>query len=273
MVQHLKPALLMLLFLSGLTGIAYPLFVTLGAQMIFPNQADGSLVLKNNRSVGSELIGQPFSKPEYFWGRPSATSPQPYNAAASGGSNQGPTNPALVDIIKSRIEPLKVVDPENKAPIPVDLITTSASGLDPHISPAAALYQINRVAKIRKIDPEQLTKLVYTYTEKRQWGVFGEPRVNVLLLNLALDDFKVATDDATNEGFTLPPSKAYAERCHQAALALHPGEILKQKELHRGRDYWVEYEIQMQDYTKWLVLCDLTSGQVMRDQKLDETLP
>lgn len=273
MVQHLKPALLMLLFLSGLTGIAYPLFVTFGAQMIFPNQANGSLVFNNKLPVGSALIGQAFSKPEYFWGRPSATSPNPYNAEASGGSNQGPTNPALVEIVKTRIGALKAVDPENKAPIPVDLITASASGLDPHISPAAAAYQINRIANIRKIDPEQLKNLVDAHTERRQWGVFGEPRVNVLSLNLALDDFKVAILSANNADFTLPPSKVYAEHCQKETLALHSGEIQNNRMLHRDGVYWVEYEIQMQDDTKWLVLCDLTTGRTIRDQKLDETSP
>lgn len=186
MTQLIKPALFMLLLFTCLTGIAYPLLVTFGAQLLFPYQANGSLIIKDNQILGSELIGQSFTRPEYFWGRPSATSPSPYNAGASGGSNLGVSNPSLVDAIKSRITALQAIDPDNKALIPVDLMTTSASGLDPHISPAAAEYQMMRIAKARKIDPEKLRKLVTLHTEGRQWGVLGEPRVNVLSLNLAL---------------------------------------------------------------------------------------
>ncbi|MEQ1545342.1 potassium-transporting ATPase subunit KdpC [Methyloglobulus sp.] len=186
MTQQLKPALLMLVFFTFLTGIAYPLLVTFGAQMLFSNQANGSLIVNKAHIAGSELIGQPFSRPDYFWGRPSATSPSPYNAGASSGSNQGPSNPTLVDSVKSRIATLQVVDPENKTPVPVDLIAASASGLDPHISPAAAEYQVNRIAKARKIDPEKLRQLMKSHIEGRLWGLLGEPRVNVLKLNLAL---------------------------------------------------------------------------------------
>jgi potassium-transporting ATPase KdpC subunit len=187
MTQQLKSALLMLVFFTFLTGIAYPLLVTFGAQMLFSNQANGSLIVNKEHIAGSELIGQPFSRPDYFWGRPSSTSPNPYNAGASSGSNLGPSNPNLVEAVKARIAALQAIDPENKAPVPIDLITASASGLDPHISPAAAEYQVNRIAKVRKIDPDKLRELAQSHTEGRQWGLLGEPRVNVLKLNLALD--------------------------------------------------------------------------------------
>jgi K+-transporting ATPase ATPase C chain len=177
----------MLLFFTVLTGIAYPLLVTFGAQVLFPAQANGSLVISDKQIIGSELIGQTFTRPDYFWGRPSATSPNPYNAAASSGSNLGPTNPTLMEAVKARIAALQAADPDNKAPVPVDLITASGSGLDPHISSAAADYQVNRIAKARKIDPGKLRELVQSHTEGRQWGLLGEPRVNVLKLNLALD--------------------------------------------------------------------------------------
>lgn len=187
MIQQLKPALIMLLFFTCLTGIAYPLLVTFGAQMLFPSQANGSLVDKDQQNWGSKLIGQPFTRPDYFWGRPSATSPRPYNAGASSGSNLGPSNLSLVETVKARIAALQSADPENKAPVPIDLVTASASGLDPHISPAAAEYQVNRIVKARKIDTGKLRELVQSHTEGRQWGLLGEPRVNVLKLNLALD--------------------------------------------------------------------------------------
>jgi potassium-transporting ATPase KdpC subunit len=187
MTQQLKSALLMLVFFSFLTGIAYPLLVTFSAQMLFPNQANGSLIVNKEHIAGSELIGQPFSRPDYFWGRPSATSPSSYNASASSGSNLGPSNPSLIDATKARIATLQAADPDNKASVPVDLITASASGLDPHISPAAAEYQVNRIAKARKIDPEKLRQLMQSHIEGRKWGLLGEPRVNVLKLNLALD--------------------------------------------------------------------------------------
>lgn len=188
MVKHFKPAFILFVILTVLTGAIYPTVVTSLAQLLFPNQANGSLMTgSNGKPTGSSLIGQPFRNPGHFWGRPSATGPFPYNAGASSGSNLGPTNPALVDAVKTRIDALKAADPDNKAPIPVDLVTASGSGLDPHISPAAATYQINRVARAHKIDPAKLRNLVQTYTEGRQWGLFGEPRVNVLSLNLALD--------------------------------------------------------------------------------------
>lgn len=178
----------MLLLLTLVTGAAYPALVTVLAQALFSDQANGSLI-KNQQGqlIGSELIGQTFSEPKYFWSRPSATGPYSYNAAASSGSNLGPTNPVLIDAVSARIKALKDADPGNKAPVPVDLITASASGLDPHISVAAAEYQIKRIAKIRKINEAKLHELVNAHTEGRQWLVFGEPRVNVLKLNLALD--------------------------------------------------------------------------------------
>jgi K+-transporting ATPase ATPase C chain len=186
----LRPALSLFLLLSVLTGIAYPLLVTAIAQLAFPAAANGSLIVKDGKAVGSRLIGQHFSDPGYFWGRPSATAPQPNNALASGGSNQGPLNPALVDAVKGRIEALGAADPGNTGPLPADLVNASASGLDPHISPAAAAYQIERVARTRHLDPSLLKALLDRHTEERQWGVFGEPRVNVLELNLALDSLR-----------------------------------------------------------------------------------
>jgi K+-transporting ATPase ATPase C chain len=187
MTNNIKPALLMLLFFTVLTGIAYPLAVTTIAQIVFPSQANGSLLGSDKQPLGSELIGQPFSRAEYFWGRPSATSPASYNGGASSGSNQGPTNPALIDAVQARIKALRDADPSNTKPVPVDLVTASASGLDPHISSAAAAYQISRVALARHMSPDSVRELVDHYTEPRQWGVLGEPRVNVLKLNLALD--------------------------------------------------------------------------------------
>ncbi|MDD5037316.1 MAG: potassium-transporting ATPase subunit KdpC [Methylococcaceae bacterium] len=188
MLMHIKPAILLFAILTLLTGAIYPALVTVLAQVIFPSQANGSLIKgPQGKAVGSALIGQPFSDPGHFWGRPSATSPYPYNAGASSGSNQAPTNPALADAVKARIQALKDADPDNPLPIPVDLVTASGSGLDPHISPAAADYQVNRVAKARKIDPGKLREWVHIHTEARQWGSLGEPRVNVLTLNRALD--------------------------------------------------------------------------------------
>ncbi|HTY03616.1 MAG TPA: potassium-transporting ATPase subunit KdpC [Rhodocyclaceae bacterium] len=187
MLKELKPALLMLLVLTVITGILYPAVVTGIAQLAFKPQANGSLIEKNGRVVGSALIGQPFSDPKYFWSRPSATSPMPYNAANSGGSNLGPTNPALEEAVKARIEALKASDPTQTAPIPVDLVTASASGLDPDISPAAARWQAPRVARVRGVALEKVESLIDANTEGRQFGFLGEPRVNVLRLNLALD--------------------------------------------------------------------------------------
>jgi K+-transporting ATPase ATPase C chain len=187
MVKELKPALLMLLFLTLLTGAIYPLLVTGIAQAVMPAQANGSLITRDGKAVGSALIGQSFSSPKYFWSRPSATSPYPYNASSSSGSNQGPTNPALKDAVAARVKALRDADPDNTAKVPVDLVTASASGLDPHISPAAAQYQINRVARARNLEPSKVAELVARYTEGRYLGLLGEPGVNVLLLNLALD--------------------------------------------------------------------------------------
>ena len=187
MRAHIRPALVLLIALSGLTGVIYPAVVTGVAQLVFPHQANGSLLALDGRVVGSALIGQPFEDPRYFWGRPSATSPFPYNAAASSGSNLGPTNPALREAVRARVEALRTADPENTALVPVDLVTASGSGLDPHISPAAALYQVGRVARARALDEAAVRGLVTQHTEARQLGVLGEPRVNVLALNLALD--------------------------------------------------------------------------------------
>lgn len=187
MQTTIKPALILLLCLTALTGVVYPLLVTLSAQLFFPAQANGSLLGSNEQSLGSELIGQTFTRPEYFWGRPSATSPTAYNGGASSGSNQGPVNPALIDAVQARVKALRDADPSHSEAVPVDLVTASASGLDPHISPAAAAYQVSRVAKARQMSPDSVTELVERYTQGRQWGILGEPRVNVLKLNLALD--------------------------------------------------------------------------------------
>jgi K+-transporting ATPase ATPase C chain len=187
MTGQLRPAILSLALLSLLTGIIYPLVVTGVAEIIFPAQANGSLITAGGKTVGSELIGQPFDDPKYFWSRPSATSPYPYNAAASSGSNLGPTNAALVHGIADRIKALQVADPGNKQPVPVDLVTASGSGLDPDVSVASALYQVSRVARARGLDEATVRNLVDQHIEGRDLGIFGEPRVNVLQLNLALD--------------------------------------------------------------------------------------
>jgi K+-transporting ATPase ATPase C chain len=187
MLAQLRPALVLLGLLTLLTGVAYPLLVTGVAQAAFPHKANGSLILKDGKTVGSSLLGQPFDDPKYFWGRPSATGPAPYNAQSSTGSNLGPTNPALTDAVNGRIEALQKADPENKAPVPVDLVTASGSGLDPHISPAAALYQVHRVAKARGLDEATVRAKVAAYTDEPALGLLGEPGVNVLQLNLALD--------------------------------------------------------------------------------------
>ncbi|HEX7817517.1 potassium-transporting ATPase subunit KdpC [Dyella sp.] len=187
-MKQLRSIASMLLLMTLITGVVYPLAVTGAAQLIFPSQANGSLVEQGGHAVGSRLIGQSFTDPRYFWGRPSATSPMANNGMASGGSNLGPTNPALADVVKQRIDALRAVDPGNAAPVPIDLVTASGSGLDPEISPAAAQYQVARIARERHIDAGRVKTLVAQATSGRQWGVLGEPRVNVLQLNLALDD-------------------------------------------------------------------------------------
>ncbi|HEY2676384.1 MAG TPA: potassium-transporting ATPase subunit KdpC [Steroidobacteraceae bacterium] len=187
MRQTLRPLLVLFCLLTVLTGVIYPLAVTAIGKLAFAHQASGSLVERGHEVVGSALIGQSFQDPKYFWGRISATTPMPNNAASSTGSNLGPTNPALIDAVKARIAQLKGADPGNALPIPVDLVTASGSGLDPHISPAAALYQVARVARTRNLDPALVRRLVQDHVEDAQWGLFGEARVNVLMLNLALD--------------------------------------------------------------------------------------
>jgi len=189
-MREIRSSLLVFLMLTVVTGIVYPFIVTGIAKTVFSSQANGSLIRADDKVLGSMLIGQNFSDPKYFWGRPSATSPQPYNAAASSGSNQGPTNPALTDAVKARIEALRAADPKSAAQVPVDLVTASGSGLDPHISIAAAQYQIARVAGARGLSEDKLRELVAMHTEQRQLGVLGEPRVNVLQLNMALDKTK-----------------------------------------------------------------------------------
>ena len=183
----LRPALVLFALLTLLTGVAYPLVVTGAAQALFPAQAAGSLIVRDGKPVGSELIGQNFADPGHFWGRPSATGPMPYNAAASSGTNQGPLNPALLDAVKGRIAALRAADPGNTSPVPVDLVTASSSGLDPHISPAAARYQVARVASARGLTLASVQSLVDQQTEKPLMGFLGEPRVHVLRLNLALE--------------------------------------------------------------------------------------
>ncbi len=177
----------MLAVLTLLTGVLYPLLVTAVAEAAFPGRAHGSLVVEDGKVVGSHLVGQPFSEPRYFWGRPSATAPVPYNAGASAGSNLGPTNGTLTETARARASALHAVDPTNTLPVPVDLVTASGSGLDPHITPAAAEYQLRRVARARGLPEDRVRALVAAHTEGRDLGLLGEPRVNVLLLNLALD--------------------------------------------------------------------------------------
>ena len=186
----LRPALVLFLLLTVLTGLLYPLLVTALAQLLFPHQAAGSILTRDGHAVGSRLIGQSFSDPRYFWSRPSATTPQPYNGTASTGSNLGPLNPALLDAVKARVAALHAADPGNRLPVPVDLVTASGSGLDPEISVAAASYQAARVARTRGLAPERVQALIAQHTEGRLLGVLGEPRVNVLELNLALDALK-----------------------------------------------------------------------------------
>jgi K+-transporting ATPase ATPase C chain len=196
MLKQLRPAIVSLLLLTVITGVIYPLAVTGIAQAFFPHQANGSLIVQDGKTLGSELIGQSFDDPKYFWGRLSATGTFPYNAfnavnlTASSGSNYGPLNPALMEAVKARVEALKAADPGNTAPIPVDLVTASGSGLDPNISVAAALYQVPRVARARGLSEEAVRALVNQYTVGRQFGILGEQRINMLELNLALDNLQ-----------------------------------------------------------------------------------
>lgn len=186
-MKTLRPALVLLALFLAVTGLVYTGAVTALAQALFPRQAGGSLVVEGGRPVGSALIGQPFAGPGWFWGRPSATAGVPYDARASNASNLGPTNPALEDAVRARVAALRAADPENRAPIPVDLVTASASGLDPHLSAAGALWQVGRVARARGLPPERVRRLVEERVERPALGLLGSPRVNVLELNLALD--------------------------------------------------------------------------------------
>jgi K+-transporting ATPase ATPase C chain len=186
-VKSVVQSVLMIVVMTLVLGIAYPFAITGLAALLFPAQATGSILERDGAAVGSALLGQPFDDPKYFWGRPSATAPMPYNGAASSGSNLGPTNPALADAVKARVEKLRAADPGRSGPVPADLVTASGSGLDPHISPAGAAYQVPRVASARGLAPDRVSALVAAHTEGRQWGFLGEPRVNVLRLNLALD--------------------------------------------------------------------------------------
>jgi potassium-transporting ATPase KdpC subunit len=188
MFVQLRSVVLMFIVLTLITGVAYPLLVTVIAQTVFPYQANGSLIVRDGKVVGSELIGQSFDDPKYFWGRPSATSAFPNDASASSGSNLGPTNPSQFDAVRARLDAIKKAQPDSTGPVPIDLVTASASGLDPQISPAAAEYQVARVAQLRNVAIDQVRKLVTQNTESRTFGILGEPRVNVLKLNLALDD-------------------------------------------------------------------------------------
>jgi potassium-transporting ATPase KdpC subunit len=190
MTRELRPALVVFLLLTVITGVVYPGIVTLVGRAFFGDEATGSVIERDGKAVGSRLIGQPFSGAQYFWGRPSATGPQPYNGAVSSGSNQGPTNPALEIAVRERIAALRGADPGNNRAVPVDLVTASGSGLDPEISPAAAEYQVARVARARGLDEAKVRELVQDATTGRTFGVLGEPRVNVLQLNLALDALK-----------------------------------------------------------------------------------
>ncbi|MBM2767166.1 potassium-transporting ATPase subunit KdpC [Burkholderia anthina] len=188
----IRPLVVIFVVLTAVTGLAYPAVMTVFGQAVFPSQANGSLIEKDGKVVGSALIGQSFDAPKYFWGRLSATSPMPYNAAGSGGSNLGPLNPSLADQVKGRIAALRDAGTDLSKPVPVDLVTASASGLDPEITPAAAAYQVERVAKVRNLTPDAVAQLVAANTTGRQFGVLGEPRVNVLKLNLALDAAQAA---------------------------------------------------------------------------------
>lgn len=208
MFSTLRPAMVTFLLLSLLTGLAYPLAVTGIARLAYPEQAAGSLAFREGKAVGSVLIGQSFGDPGHFWGRPSATASFPYNAAASGGSNLGPLNPALLDAVKARIEALRAADPDNPHAVPVDLVTASGSGLDPHISVAAARYQVSRVARARGLPAEQVGTLVERLAEGRSLGFLGEPRVNVLELNLALEALRRQVSHGVGGPLSHPPQLA-----------------------------------------------------------------
>jgi K+-transporting ATPase ATPase C chain len=194
-LKHLRITIISLILFTILTGMIYPLAVTGISQLIFPGKANGSLIKKEGKVLGSELIGQPFSDPKYFWSRLSATGPYAYNAGSSSGSNYGPLNPALFDAVKKRVQDLKAADSLNTKPIPVDLVTASGSGLDPHISIAAAIYQASRVARTRGLTEEQVRSMIGQYTDGRSLGFLGEPGVNVLQLNLALDELKIVNKE------------------------------------------------------------------------------
>ena len=187
MLREFRPALFVFVLLTLVTGMAYPLVTTVIGRLAFPAAVEGSVIERDGEAVGSRLVGQPFSSPQYFWSRPSATGPMPYNGAVSSGSNQGPLSPVLQEAVAARIDALRAADPGNAAPVPVDLVTASGSGLDPHISVAAAEYQVARVARARSLPETEVAALVQDHTEGRTFGVLGEPRVNVLELNLALD--------------------------------------------------------------------------------------
>lgn len=195
MISQIRSAIVVFLLLTLLTGVVYPAIVTAVAQGVFAHQANGSVIVHEGKVVGSELIGQPFDGERYFWGRPSATSPTAYNAGSSTGSNLGPTNPDYLETVRKRVEEVRKAHPDQPGPVPVDLVTASASGLDPHISPAAAEYQVSRVAKARGLSEERVRQLVAAYTEDRTLGLFGEPRVNVLRLNLALAEARKGQGD------------------------------------------------------------------------------
>jgi K+-transporting ATPase ATPase C chain len=190
MRQELRAATVLFVLLSLVTGVVYPLLVTGIGRLAFARQAGGSLIERDGKPLGSALLGQPFDAPQYFWGRLSATTPQPYNGASSGGSNLGPTNPALLDAVAARVQALRAADPTNMQPVPVDLVSASASGLDPDISPAAAEYQVGRVARARRLSEAQVRELVARYRTERLLGLLGEPHINVLELNLALDQLR-----------------------------------------------------------------------------------